>query len=266
MSIKTRILVTLTITCIGILFLPLAAKAQESTLQSIDIIAWEDPGDDRTTFTFYGTLPDDAILPATVRFSLPSGFVVKMINEINPETLQIDSDVLYTTTKTEMSTTYYVTVATKRTFVAGFEVEGSIYDRTTEMGDSPIASMMFTPPNDLERITMGFVAPSKDYVGAGKDVTFLGESDTGEIYGIARKNVKEGEMLEFVVAFAPRAQRDAALAEQAASEAEAAHQETFGYWITSPIGLTIAGIGIALVSALALILWLLGKQRTKPSL
>ena len=118
-----------------------------------------------------------------------------------------------------------------------------------EMGDNPLAMFTFVAPNDLEMLGVGFVAPSVEHVGAGRDVVFIAETDEGEVYGIIRENVPGGELQEFVIAFGSREARDAALAEAMGSE-EAT--PTALDWFTTPTGMVIVGSTVVLLVAVAL--------------
>jgi hypothetical protein len=130
--------------------------------------------------------------------------------------------------------------------------------------DLPIATMMFNPPNDLSSLTIGFVAPSPEHIGAGNatddgsvQVQLLAQAEDGaEIYGATLPDVKEGEMQSITVAFASRESRDSALAaseaERLAAE-EAARQATFAYWISTPMGMVVGGAVVVIVLAIAAI-------------
>jgi hypothetical protein len=258
--------ILLAVLSIGLLAGSAFGTVTYTPLQSVEMIALEDLEANRSTLTLYASIAEGAALPASIRFSLPSTFKVKMMKALDPETGERGEDLDFTTqaSENEIGTEYSVSLISQRVFIAGFEIEGTLYDRSTQMGDSPIASMMFIPPNNLDILTMAFVAPSYDYVGAGADVQFLGEADGGEMYGIVRENVKEGEVESFAVAFAPRADRDAALAamdEAEAAAAEAARQATWWYWFTTPAGMVVIGAALVLLIAVVALVVLLKRKK-----
>jgi hypothetical protein len=263
---KIGVLGLLVALCISLVVGPAIGVVSYTPLQFVDMIALEDLPANRSTLTVYGSIAEDASLPASIRFSLPSTFDIKMLKSFDMETGKQGDDLEYTTAASdnEIGTEYSISLTAQRTFIAGFEIEGTMYDRTTQMGDSPIASMMFIPPNDLERLVVGFVAPSVDYIGAGSDVVFLGETADGEVYGIVRENVKADEVESFAVAFALRADRDdalAAAAEAEAAAAEAARQATWGYWFTTPAGMVVVGATLALLLSIVALVVLLKRKK-----
>jgi hypothetical protein len=216
----------------------------------------------------FGILKEDAKLPATTTFSFPATFKLQMMKEIDITTGEQIKDAQHKEKDSEGSLDYTVTLSEGRGFVAGFELEGSIYDRS-QMGGAPLASLMFVPPSDLAQLSVGFLAPSKEFVGAGTDVELLGESAEGEVYGIVRANVKKGERQTFVVAFGSRAERDAALAakdaeSQAASEA--ARQSTVLGWLTTPAGLIVSVTALIIALAVVAVVVLLRQQQRQRAL
>lgn len=238
--------------------------ALEANLQHMQIILLNLENTDKTTVTVNGVISEDIALPATVRFSLPNGFVFAEVVEFDTVTGDRLSDASYSADVSENSTVYLVTLSEGHGFTAGFDLDGSVFEQADEMAGVYLASFMFMPSEDLESLTIGFVAPNREYIGAGTDVIFLGEADDGEVYGIIREDVKKGEMQDFVIAFTLRSNRDAALAEQAAAEAAAAElakQQTFGYWITSPTGLITIGLSSALIISFGAFILLIRKQR-----
>jgi len=263
MFVRTRFGILAAMVFLLLVSLSALGYAQTAPLQHMQMYIIDIADEGRSTITVNGVVSDEVALPVTVSFSLPAGFELKMLKGFDTATGEQLDDASYTVAESEASSKYHVTLTAGRGFTAGFDVAGSVYDRGTQMGDSALASMMFVPPNDLESLVVGFVAPSEDYVGAGTDVQLLGESDDGEIYGIIRENVTGGEIQDFVVAFAKRENRDAAFAEimeAEATAAELARQQTFGYWITSPRGVLSAGVGLALLIAIVLLVVVVRKQ------
>ena len=260
------------ILCLTTVFLSTAAAfaAPEITpLGQMSVIGAEDPEKERSTVTIYGFIDPETPLPATVQFSFVSSFTLESLHELDDKSGDRGKQLEYTATETsEISTTYTLTLETNHSFFAGFAIGEPIFDRESQMGGSaPLASLMIMPPNDLSLLIVGFVAPSKDFVGAGTDVILLDEDDTGaEIYGMVFENVKKGEMKNVVVAFASREKRDAALEEasaEASAAAEAARQQTLLYKLTRPLALITMG-AIVILAIAVFAMWRLTRKPKDP--
>jgi len=248
------------------------AQATETPLAEMSIFLWEDVEGRRTTITIWGLVdPDTTELPATVSFQFLEGFTFKQLNGFNIETLEHKDDIEPETKLVDGSIEYTFTLSEDFGFFAGFEIPGGVFEVTPEMGNTPLGHFAFIPPNDLEALTVGFVSPSPELVGAGTDVYFLIELEEGELYGITRTDVSGGEVQEFTIAFGSRAARDEALA--AAAEAEAAAAEAqrraddpwyrFTSWLTSPIGLITSGGAVIVIAVTAIVVVLLINQRSR---
>jgi len=256
---KASSLMLVFLLCLSLTLIPVSrALAKESPLTDMMIIGAESEEEARSTITIYGGVDPDTTLPTTVRFSFLTSFKLEEIAEVNTETGERLGELRYTAEEDNMSTVYTFTLTKGRGFFAGLFIEDPIFDRSTQMGETaPLASLMISPLDDLKTLTVGFVAPSVDYVGSGTEVVYIGTDEDGkEIYGIPRTDVKAGEMQSFVVAFTSREKRDAALEEksaEASAAAEAARQQTLAYKLTTPLSLSIIGAVFVLLLAACLL-------------
>jgi len=273
-TVKKRIVIFLLILTVGLFGMTATAQAQNTPINAMEIFLWEDHMNMRSTITVYGMLnPEEAELPVTVNFGFLEGFEFKTLLHIDVETGESLSEIEPETSTQEFEeatiVNYTFTLTESYVFFAGFEVAGGIFDWETEMGDSPLAHFAYLPPNDLDWLTVGFISPSPALIGAGADVEFLEIMEQGELYGITRFDVPEGELQDFVVAFGSRAARDAAIEaaiaeEEAAAEAQRLaedHWYRFTVWATSPVGLVVLGTAVVVLSIVAVVIVLVLKQR-----
>jgi hypothetical protein len=238
-------------------------------IQAMWIYLMENREEGRSTITVYGAIDPYTPLPAQVSFHFIEEFDVSMIEETSFETGEPLGEIDFSYRASDLAefenlVTYTFTLTEDHSFVAGFSIEAALFDTETEMGDAPLASFAFVPPNDLQGLVVGFVAPSPEHVGAGgrEDVILLADTEDGEIYGIVREDVPGGTLQEYLIAFGSRESRDAALAEAAAAEAASA-EATPGIsdWITSPTGLISIGSALIFLVTVALIIILLTRQQ-----
>jgi len=258
----------------GITVTPTAPEGY-APVQAMQIILWEDTAAGRTTATVRGTIDPYTPLPAQVRFYFQNEYVLGDMQQVDFDTGEIIGPIEYTTIVGENEdfenlTTYVVELTEGTVFSAGFSIDTLLFAEESQMGDSPLATFNFVPPNDLFGLVVGFVSPSEDRVGAGgqEDVVLIGETDEGEVYGVVRENVPGGEVQDYLIAFGSREARDAALAAAAeAAEAAASEEATptaWGRavnWATTPLGLVLIGAGVVLVAAVAVIVVLALRRR-----
>ncbi|MDR1775225.1 MAG: hypothetical protein LBS17_02010 [Actinomycetes bacterium] len=237
----------------------IGAAPVKALLTEVQMISSESADQQTTSITFSGGISMHNSFPCVVTFSLPSTFKPGEMTEVDTSSgAPLENGTIEYSKKTENGSTVYSLTLTKSFgFMAHFTVDGTVFDRTTQMGENPIASMMFMPDSDLNTLVIGFESPSADLIGAGTDVQLLGESeDGGEVYGIVYQNTPKGERQTAVVAFASRANRDAALAEQEAknSNTDAPLYTQQGFWFT------IIGIVLA-ICIMVLIIVLIRRRR-----
>jgi len=234
-------------------------------LQAMWIYLFEDAGADaeepRTTVTVTGGIDPYTPLPAKVMFHFADDYRLSMLEQLDFDTGEPLGELEYTSGPSSLEdfgnlTTYTFTLTEGHIFSAGFEIPLYLFDPEMRMGDSPLASFSFVPPNDLDGLVVGFVSPSPDLVGAGGQdpVQLVGETEEGEIYAVIREAVPGGELQEYLVAFGSRDARDAALAaaEGSIEETPTAMSRATD-WLSSPTGLIIVGSALVLLIAVVLI-------------
>ena len=242
-------------------------------IQAIWIYLFEDAGDDaeepRTTITMTGAIDPYTPLPAKVMFYFAEDFQLNMLEQADFDTGESLGDLEYVSGPTahedfENLTTYTFELTEGHVFNAGLEISLPLFDtEAMPIGDSPMGSFSFVPPNDLYGLVVGFVAPSEDRVGvsAGEESTvLLGETEEGEIYGIVRENVPGDELQEYLIAFGSREARDAALAAATAEgsiEGTPTAVDNAVAWLSSPFGMIVAGsiLVLAIAGTLIVVLW-----------
>gem|GEM_PF-2877112 len=272
-TVKTRIFITLLVLVVGLFGISTTAQAaEEADLISLSIFLMEIPEENRSTLTVYGLVdPEEVELPVTVSFGFLEMFEFKQLAEMGFETGQMLGDIEFDSTEVITAddgseVIYTLTLTEGHGFFAGFEIDSLLYDRSTEMGDMPMAYFIYLPLTDLPVLTVGFISPSPELIGAGADVELLAQLEDGELYGITRFDVSPDEPQEFTVAFASRASRDAALA--AAAEAERLADDPWYQirtWIASPIGIATVGLSIAVLAGITMVVVLMLNQRKKSS-
>ena len=256
----------------GITVIPTAPEGY-AAVQVMQIILWEDSEAERTTATLRGTVDPYTPLPAKVRFYFQSDYVLGDMQQVDFDTGEIIGPANYEAAPDENLdftnlTAYTVELTEGTVFSAGFSLDALLFAEDAQMGDSPLASFNFVPPNDLYGLIVGFVSPSPDRVGAGgqEDVVLIGETEEGEVYGIVRENVPGGEVQDYLVAFGSREARDAALAEAAAAAAASEEPTPTAMsraadWATSPLGLVLIGASVVLIASVAVIVVLALRKR-----
>ena len=262
---RTRILLILSLILLGLFGALSTAHAAYAPIEAMNILLWEDSENERTTATVFGSVNPELELPVDVKFYFVEGYELSLLDQMPIDsTLVVEQNALeYTRAPSDLEdfenlVKYSFTLTEGHAFVAGLSIDLPLFEIEMEMGDSPLALFTFVPPNDLEVLGVGFVAPSFEHVGAGSDVVFIGETDEGEIYGIIRENVPGGELQEFVIAFGSRESRDAQLAALMASE-EAT--PTALDWFTTPAGMVITGSTVVLLIAVALFIVVMRRNR-----
>ena len=254
--IRTRILLILSLILLGFFGALPVAHASYAPIELLNIILWEDGENERTTVTVFGFVDPELELPVEVKFYFVEDYELSLLDQLpDGVTMVVEQNALeYESAPADLDafenlTKYSFTLTEGHSFVAGFSIDLPLFDIEMEMGDNPLAMFTFVPPNDLAELGVGFVSPSFEFVGAGRDVVFIGETDEGEIYGIIRQDVPGGELQEFVIAFGSRESRDAALAAAMGSEEAAA---TVLEWVATPVGMVAVGSAVVLLVAVAL--------------
>jgi len=237
--------------------------------QAMWIILFEDAEEGRTTASIQGVIDPYTPLPATVHFHFAEDYELGSLEQVDFHTGDVLGDLDYTRAPSDLEdfenlATFTFTLTEGHVFYAGLSIPLPLFDTEMEMGDSPLVSFNFVPPNDLYGLVVGFVAPSPDHVGAGgqEDVVLVGETDEGEVYGIVREDVPGGELQEYLIAFGSREARDAALAEAAAAAAAEGEGEAGPFaWFTTPMGMIITGASIVIIVAVVLIIVVTSRQK-----
>ncbi|MCL2437899.1 MAG: hypothetical protein FWC99_02245 [Coriobacteriia bacterium] len=246
-----------------------AAAGGTAPIQAVWIYLMEEAEEERIAVTLVGSIDPYTPLPAQVKFYFIEDFELGVLEELDFDTRELLNGLEYEATPSELEefenlTTYSFTLTEGHTFSANFAMDAVLFDTESEMGDAPLASFTFVPPNDLYGLVVGFVSPSPDRVGAGgqEEVVLLADTEDGEIYGIVRENVPGGVLQEYLIAFGSREARDAALAEAAAA-AEISQETTPSAmaWFTTPTGLIIMGSTLVLLAATTLIVVLIVRQK-----
>jgi len=243
-------------------------------LQAMWVYLLEDAGYDseypRTTATVMGIIDPYTPLPVKVMFHFGDDYELSMLEQLDFDTGESRGELEYVSGPSNLGdfenlTTYTFTLTEGHIFNAGFEIPLALFDPEMVMGDSPLASFNFVPPNDLYGLVVGIVAPNPDLVGAGgqETVQLLDETDEGEIYGIVREDVPGGELQEYLIAFGSREARDAALAAagEDTEETTPTAMGRVGDWLLSPAAMIIAGSALVLLIALVLAGILMARQR-----
>ena len=263
---RTRILLSLSLILLGFFGAASAAWAAYVPIEAVNILIWEDTENERTTVTLFGFIDPDTPLPAEVSFYFVEDYELNLLDQLpNDVTMVVEQNALeYTAEPSEREdfenlTRYSFELTEGHVFVAGFDIDVSLFEFEEAMGGLPIATFTFVPPNDLLELGIGFVSPDFELVGAGRDVVFIGESDEGEIYGVVRQDVPRGELQEVVVAFATRESRDAQLA--AAAEASEEATPTAMDWLTTPVGMVTVGSAVVLLIAVALFIVIMRRNK-----
>ncbi|MCL2024298.1 MAG: hypothetical protein FWG78_00770 [Coriobacteriia bacterium] len=234
----------------GIMAFGLAGIAVATTpaeLSEMQYVVAENTEVGTSLMTVYGFLPDDTSLPATAHFYAPSDFLLVNVFGLTLEEDSREVVVSHTATEEDNGFTRYDVVFTESTmFIASFVLDAKIYDTTVMGGPSaaPIAELEVLPPNDLELLTIGFVAP-EGYAGVGQGVTQLGtDYDGNEIYGIDYTNVPGDEVIVAVVAFGQQFEQVEFNAENVAL-ATVWYEEPFT-WIMGALIFAAAGLAVVL--------------------
>ena len=240
-------------------------------LQAIGIYLFEAAGEDtdepRTTATLVGFIDPYTPLPVQVMFHFTDGFSLQTLEELDFDTRESLGELEYASGPSDLEdfenlTTYAFTLTEGHVFNAGFEIPLPLFGHDAMMGeDAALATFSFVPPNDLYGLEVGFISPSPDLVGAGgqeERVVLLFETEDGEeVYGIIRENVPGGELQDYIIAFASRASRDAALAGADSEDGGSGVLD----WLTSPEGMIITGAVVVAIVAAGLIIVVVSRQK-----
>ena len=263
---RTRILFVALVLMLSLFGAASAAQATTTPIEAMNILIWEDTENERTTVTVFGFIGVDAPLPAEISFYFVEDYNLNLLDQLPADTTMVTEQnaLEYTAQPSgredfENLTRYSFILTEGHVFVAGFDIGVSLFEFEEAMGGLPIASFTFVPPNDLLELGIGFVSPDFELVGAGSEVVFIGEADEGEIYGIVRRDVPEGELQEVVVAFGTRESRDAALAE-AAEESQGANSAVLD-WFSTPTGMVMTGSAAVLLLAVAAFIVLMRRNK-----
>ncbi|MCL2403526.1 MAG: hypothetical protein FWC86_04790 [Coriobacteriia bacterium] len=242
-----------------------AAASGSASIQAIWINLLETE-EGRTAVTLTGIIDPYTPLPIQAMFYFVEDYELGLIEELDFDTGEPLREIEYEVTPSdnedfENLVIYSFTLHEGHVFQAHFVIDLPLFDHDSEMGDAPLASFNFLPPNDLDGLVVGFTSPSPDRVGAGgqEEIILLDETEDGEIYGIVREGVPGGELQEFLIAFGSREARDEAIAEaEAAAEAVAAANAP---WISTPVGMVTVGSAIVLIVAAAAIFVLVARGK-----
>ena len=253
---ETRILLMLSLSLLGFFGALPATYAAYTPLETMNILLWEDSENERTTATVFGFVDPELELPVEVKFYFVEGYELNLLDQMPADvTFVVEQNALeFRSSPAELDAfenlvQYSFILTEGHSFVAGFSIDLPLFEIEMEMGNNPLALFTFVPPNDLEALGVGFVAPSIEHVGAGRDVVFIADTDEGEVYGIIRENVPGDELQEFVIAFGSRESRDAALAAAMGPEETT---PTALDWFTTPVGMVTVGSAAVLLVAVAL--------------
>ena len=196
-----------TLICMCVLMFVLmgiAIAAEPAPIQEMQYVIAEDTEAGTSRMSVYCLLPEDTALPAIAHFYVPSDFEFEYIFGLSLDEDAGDVEVPFTMADEGNGFVRYDVTFNEGIFlIAGFMLDAKMYD-TTAMGNAsntPIVQLEVLPPNDLEFLTVGFVAP-EGYTGVGQEVTRLGTDEDGnEVYGIDYVDVLGGEVITAVVAF-----------------------------------------------------------------
>ena len=207
-----------------------------------------------TTVTYAGQISAQGELPAVVTLKVPADFALEAIWEIQPDTTDHTINPAYTVADLGDWVEYSITLKYSTALGMRFHLESAVYNPEAMGTGTMIAALEVMAPSNLKTLAIGFEAPP-GYVGTGTDVAVLGSTDEGVVvYGQVFNDVAEGEVSIAQVAFVTQDRYEEATG--TSKEATA----TLASWFRTD-RLALIGLGLAVAGALALLYYLLRKQK-----
>jgi len=243
-----KAIVCMCVCVVGLGLVGVSGAAEVTKLTEMQYVVAEDVEVGTSRMTVYGYLLPDSIFPATAHFYAPSDFeFVDIIGLAFENDEPRETDVSATQTIEDNGFTRYdVVFAEESIFVATFTLDALMYDTTAMGGPSSasITELEVLPPNNLDYLTIGFVAP-EGHVGVGDNIVRLGnDGDGNEVYGVDLTDVSGGEVIITTIAFGTPPEPNDTASHDAATLSQW-YEEPFT-WVVAALVLAVAGLCIIL--------------------